>query len=420
MRSVAFLLFRLGRLAAIVALVAAVVALIPRDGRGEEGDRAQVTAVRVGLHQNMTRLVFDLTAPVRYRVFTLGKPYRLVLDLPPVDWRLAGEMTMGQDGPVSAFRYGSFAADTNRVVIDLRQPVKVHKAFGLAPKGKTKSWRLVIDLEPITRDEFERLQARQRARSVAPAAGGSGRTKAVRRPAGHKRGPPVVVLDPGHGGVDRGATSSRGVHEKTIVLAFARALEKELLALKRYKVLLTRTGDYYVPLRRRYETARRAGADLFLSLHADSNPFRSTRGLSVYTLSEKASDKAAAALARRENRADIIAGVSLKGESNQVANILIDLAQRETMVRSGRFADLLVTSLRTDFVLLDRAHRYAGFAVLKAPDVPSVLVEIGYLTNRVDARLLASRSYHAKLSKGIARAIAVYFDSLGRSGRKTK
>jgi N-acetylmuramoyl-L-alanine amidase len=227
----------------------------------------------------------------------------------------------------------------------------------------------------------------------------------------------VIVLDPGHGGVDNGATSPQGVHEKGVVMAFAQVLQRELSKTERFKILLTRSGDYSVPLRGRYTVARRAGADLFISLHADSNPFRSARGLSVYTLSERASDKEAAALARRENRADAIAGVSLKGESNQVASILIDLAQRETMTRSGRFAGLLVAALKSEFALVDRAHRYAGFAVLKAPDVPSVLVEIGYLTNRKDARLLNSGQYRLRLAKRMVVAIETYFD--GKRGPAT-
>lgn len=432
LRSSVWLFFRLGRIALIAGLVAVLAAALPRDGRGQDGTEAAVIAVRVGLHDTTTRLVLDVSAPTRFRVFTLGKPYRLVVDLPPVEWHLADEMTMGKGGPIAAFRFGAFTADTSRLVVDLRRPVKIQKAFALAPKGKVRSWRLVVDLAPVSEEEFERLPAPQRSAIVMPGAGrGKSATRGARsqdtqprdtqprntQPRGAR---PVIVLDPGHGGVDKGTTSAQGVHEKAVVLAFARVLRQELLKTKRYKVLLTRRGDYYVPLRKRYDMARRAGAELFLSLHADSNPFRKTRGLSVYTLSERASDKEAEALARRENHADVIAGVKLEGESNQVANILIDLAQRQTMSRSGRFAAQLVASLKPEFTLLERAHRYAGFAVLKAPDVPSVLVELGYLSNRADARLLGSARYRARLAKRMVRAVDVYFNSLRGARRDGK
>lgn len=408
-----------GRIAPIILTVVAIffALAVTRPSGAQTGDKATVSAVRVGVNDGMTRLVFDVSAAIRFRVFTLGQPYRLVLDLPPVDWRLAYEMTMGKGGPIASFRYGAFTPGTNRVVVDLRRPVKVQKAFALPPKGKARTWRLVVDLEPVSKEEFERLLARQRAKSIAPGSGGTVTpSRRVRSP----RAKPVIVLDPGHGGLDKGATSPGGVHEKAVVLSFAKVFQRELRRSKRYKVILTRRGDYYIPLRKRYGVARRAGADLFISLHADSNPFRGTRGLSVYTLSEKASDRAAAALARRENKADVIAGVNLKGESNQVANILIDLAQRETMSRSSQFAEVLLKTLKPHFILVDRAHRYAGFAVLKAPDVPSVLVEIGYLTNRKDARLLGSAKYQQRLAKRMVRAVDAYFARQRRAPRGRK
>ncbi len=219
----------------------------------------------------------------------------------------------------------------------------------------------------------------------------------------------VVAIDPGHGGQDPGAISLGGDYEKRITLAIARALREELAALGRYKVVFTRNNDSFIRLRDRIAIARAAGADIFVSLHADTISNDAVRGLSVYTLSERASDAEAAALAERENKVDLIAGVKLAGETPEVSNILIDLIQRETMNNSARFASLLVEELQQQTTLLPRTHRFAGFAVLKAPDVPSVLVELGYLSNESDERLLLSRPHRQKLARGIARAIDRYF-----------
>ena len=220
----------------------------------------------------------------------------------------------------------------------------------------------------------------------------------------------VVVIDPGHGGIDPGAVGRRGVYEKRVTLAMGLQLRRELMRRGRYEVVMTRQNDTFVRLRERVAMARAAGADLFISLHADSNPKRSVRGASVYTLSEKASDKEAADLAAKENRADLIAGMDLTGESQEVANILIDLAQRETMNHSAVFAKDLVNDLKRATKLLRKTHRFAGFAVLKAPDVPSVLIEMGYLSNATDEGRLIKPEYRAELAKTIAAAVDRFFD----------
>ncbi|MBK8176917.1 MAG: N-acetylmuramoyl-L-alanine amidase [Rhodospirillales bacterium] len=219
----------------------------------------------------------------------------------------------------------------------------------------------------------------------------------------------VITIDPGHGGDDPGAIGPSGIYEKMITLAEARALRDELKALGRYKVVFTRTGDTYVPLRQRIAIARAAGANLFVSLHADKTQNASVRGLSVYTLSQRASDTEAAALAEKENRADLIGGVSLSDEPPDVTNILIDLVQRDTMNESARFAALLVSELGNETAVLPKAHRFAGFAVLKSPDVPSVLIELGYLSNPTEEKLLRSPKHRRALANAIARAIDGYF-----------
>lgn len=222
-------------------------------------------------------------------------------------------------------------------------------------------------------------------------------------------GRPVVVIDPGHGGVDPGAIGVSGIYEKNITLATARELKKLLESTGRYKVHLTRDRDVFIRLRDRVAIARQHDADLFISLHADAVKSPKIRGLSVYTLSQNSSDAEAQALADKENKADLIAGIDLSHESLDVANILIDLAQRETMNRSAVFAGALVTHVGRDAPLLGNTHRFAGFAVLKAPDVPSVLIELGYLSHPVEERELRKPAYRSKLAKAIVRSVDGYF-----------
>ncbi|HWU00996.1 MAG TPA: N-acetylmuramoyl-L-alanine amidase [Terriglobales bacterium] len=219
---------------------------------------------------------------------------------------------------------------------------------------------------------------------------------------------PMIVIDAGHGGVDPGALGD-GVMEKNITLAVALALKKELLSTGHYRVKLTRETDVYIPLRDRFKVARDNGADLFISLHADSHNDPFMRGASVYTLSETASDAEAADLANQENKSDIIAGVDLSKQSGMVTDILIDLAQRDTINQSNTFAVDLVSELKSDTLMLEHSHRSAGFAVLKAPDVPSVLIEMGYISSNKDQALLTDKPHQARLAKSIRRAIDDYF-----------
>ncbi|WP_322096909.1 N-acetylmuramoyl-L-alanine amidase family protein [Paramagnetospirillum kuznetsovii] len=222
-------------------------------------------------------------------------------------------------------------------------------------------------------------------------------------------GVPVIVIDPGHGGVDPGATGVSGIYEKHITLAMAREMKTALEKNGRYRVHLTRDRDVFIRLRDRVAIARQHGADLFISLHADAVQNPQIRGLSVYTLSQNASDNEAQSLAEKENKADLIAGVDLTHESPDVAGILIDLAQRETMNRSAGFATELVDEVGQEMDLLGNTHRFAGFAVLKAPDVPAVLVEMGYLSNDFEEKQLRQPQYRARLANAMAKAVERYF-----------
>ena len=240
----------------------------------------------------------------------------------------------------------------------------------------------------------------------APVSKEAATTKTAKAKPGVK---PMIVIDAGHGGVDPGALGN-GVMEKNITLSVALALKKELLASGRYRVTLTRDSDVYIPLRDRFKIARDNGADLFISLHADSHNDPFMRGASIYTLSETASDAEAADLANQENKSDIIAGVDLSKQSGMVTDILIDLAQRDTINQSNTFASALVSELKTDTLMLEHSpHRSAGFAVLKAPDVPSVLIEMGYVSSDKDEALLTNKQHQARLAKAIHRAIDDFF-----------
>jgi N-acetylmuramoyl-L-alanine amidase len=227
----------------------------------------------------------------------------------------------------------------------------------------------------------------------------------------------VVVIDPGHGGVDPGAISLGGAYEKSITLAIAQEAERQLTATGRYKVQLTRTDDSFIRLRDRVAIARQAGADLFISIHADTINNRAIGGMSIYTLSETASDHEAEALATKENKADIIAGVDLRDETPQVSTILIDLAQRETKNLSAKLARAMIDEMGHDRRLLPKPHRFAGFAVLTAPDMPSILIELGYLSNQADERELMDPGYRLRLGRDIQRAIDRFFAAKDRLRR---
>jgi N-acetylmuramoyl-L-alanine amidase len=232
----------------------------------------------------------------------------------------------------------------------------------------------------------------------------------VPAPAAARGAKPLVILDAGHGGIDPGTHGQSGLVEKDLVLSIAKTLRKALESTGRYRVQLTRETDVFIPLRERVNIARAAHGDLFVSLHADSNDHRDVRGASVYTLSEDASDREAATLAEKENMSDIIAGVDLTGENSPVASILIDLAQRDTMNRSVRFAETVIGSLPAATMLRPLfPHRSAGFAVLKAPDIPAVLIELGYLTNAKDESEMATEAWRSRVARAISSAIDTHF-----------
>lgn len=389
-------------------LACLLLTLPPLSASAEE--RGAVFDVRLGEHPDRTRIVLDMSAAPQYRVFVLADPYRLVIDLAEVDWRLPTGRTPVGRGLVEALRYGLFSPGISRIVLDLKAAARVERLEVLPGEGGLPV-RLLIDVAPVRPATFQAaLAAGPIVSSPAMAPAPAALPTPPLKPGDKPENPvPVVAIDAGHGGVDPGAIGQRGTAEKDIALAYALELARRLETGGRYRVVLTRARDLFVRLRDRIAIARAAGADLFISLHADAHDTPALRGASVYTLSEQASDAEAAALAAKENKADLIAGVDLSGESEVVANILIDLAQRETKNLSARFAAMLVKELKKDTPLLRNSHRFAGFAVLKAPDVPSLLVELGYLSSRQDEALLRSADGRARLAAALGRAIDAYF-----------
>ncbi|WP_339861011.1 N-acetylmuramoyl-L-alanine amidase [Thalassospira alkalitolerans] len=374
---------------------------------------AKVLGARLGVYPDYTRFVIDLDRNVEFSYFLLPDPYRIIIDMPEIEWSAPpGKVTSG-GGLISGLRYGLFKPGTFRVVLDVAKPALVSKIFSLPPSDGKPS-RLVVDLSSAKREAF---MAASRESMAAYSARSRNDTSATEQSADvavkSGRGgsdKPLIAIDAGHGGVDPGAIGVGGVYEKDLTLAAARELENVLTQSGRYRVLLTRDRDVFLKLRQRTEIARKNGADLFISLHADSIGNSKHRGASVYTLSENASDKEAAALASKENKADVIAGIDLSEENSLVQSILIDLAQRETMNLSATLAANMVSELAKSIELQRRTHRFAGFAVLKAPDIPSALFEMGYLSNATDAKLLQSPAHRRKVAEAVMRAIDIYFE----------
>ncbi|WP_425411527.1 N-acetylmuramoyl-L-alanine amidase [Nisaea denitrificans] len=380
-----------------------------------------VEDIRIGQHPDKIRFVMDLSRPLDFKVFSLADPYRVIVDLPEVTFSRDAHPENRRPKAIKGFRFGLFRPGTSRVVIDTAQPYSIAAAFSLPAKGN-QSPRIVLDLKPTTRAAFltesaKSVAAAQAARRPILTAPKPAAPPLLTRPQRRANEKVLVAIDAGHGGVDPGAIGVSGVYEKQIVLNAARVLKSELERTGRYKVLLTRDRDVFLRLRERIAIARSAGADLFVSLHADSIPNRKLRGASVYTLSEKASDKEANLLAVNENKSDIIAGMDFGTETPEVTSILIDLAQRETMNHSARFAGMLVREMRGEVKLLRTAHRFAGFAVLKAPDIPSVLVELGFLSNNHDEKLLRSNAHLKRVAGALRRSIDNYFDLVQSAAR---
>jgi N-acetylmuramoyl-L-alanine amidase len=371
--------------------------------------------VRLAGDSKQTRFVLDLDKPISFRAFPLADPYRVIVDIPQVSFRLpAGVGTAGR-GLIKAFRYGLVMPGGSRIVFDLTGPARIANAHVLeAANGQPP--RLVLELEEVDRTTFVQSLGADSRPELRPAVADSNagvavatRVEAPSKPAAPDLRP-VVVIDPGHGGPDNG-TQSGSESEKNLVLGFGLALRDRIEKSGKYRVVMTRTDDTFIPLADRVRIARNQSAALFVSIHADALPRREgdAQGATIYTLSDRASDAEAERLAEAENKADAIGGVNLTEEPTEVADILIDLAQRETRTFSNRFARMLMGEMKTTTRMHKHPLKSAGFRVLKAPDVPSVLIELGYVSNKDDLEHLVSENWRSRTVGSVAHAIDAFF-----------
>ncbi len=344
-----------------------------------------------------TRFVVDLARNPEYNLLRLANPNRLVIDMPDVTFGVPGKPGEGR-GLVSDYRYGLIAPGRGRVVLDLAKPVDVINTFVLDPVGNEPA-RLVVDMVPTSEKAFQAAALTDRPPRLPAARPGATETPEP------KSGLPVVVIDPGHGGIDSGAVGKDGTLEKDLTLKFALELARQIKAGGKLEPLLTRDEDVFVSLGNRVQFGRDHKAALFVSVHADTVREKYVRGATVYTLSDDASDALSQALAEQENRSDILAGLALDDQPDDVADILFDLARRETKNFSVRFAKSLVGDMRDEVALNSNPWRRASFKVLKAPEVPSVLLELGYLSNADDEKLFKSDAWPANEAHTVARAI---------------
>jgi N-acetylmuramoyl-L-alanine amidase len=362
-----------------------------------------------------TRFILDLDTAIQFRAFTLADPYRVVVDIPQVNFQLAtGTGTAGR-GLVKAFRYGLVMPGGSRIVFDLTGPAKIANSTMLeAANGQPP--RLVLELAEVDRTNFVQSLPSENRPELKPtiaeanAAVAAPEATTELKPAAAPDLRPLIVIDPGHGGIDNG-TQSAGEMEKNLVLNFGLALRDRIEKTGKYRVVMTRTDDTFIPLNDRVKVARSQSAALFVSIHADALPRREgdAQGATIYTLSDKASDAEAERLAEAENKADAIGGVNLTDEPTEVADILIDLAQRETRTFSNRFARLLMGEMKSTVRMHKHPLKSAGFRVLKAPDVPSVLVELGYVSNKGDLEHLVSENWRSKTVGSMAQAVDAFF-----------
>jgi N-acetylmuramoyl-L-alanine amidase len=370
-----------------------------------------------------TRFILDLDKSIPFRAFPLADPYRVVLDIPQVSFQLPAGTGIAGRGLIKAFRYGLVMPGGSRIVFDLNGPARIANSYILeAANGQPP--RLVLELEEVDHTTFVQSLSADSRPELRPAIGAAkdtgdpkdavsaieAKVEVVPKLATSPDLRPVIIIDPGHGGIDNG-TQSGNEYEKNLVLGFGLALRDRIEKSGKYRIIMTRTDDTFIPLNDRVKIARAQSAALFVSIHADALPRREgdAQGATIYTLSDRASDAEAERLAEAENKADAIGGVNLTEEPTDVADILIDLAQRETRTFSNRFARLLMGEMKTTTRMHKHPLKSAGFRVLKAPDVPSVLIELGYVSNKDDLEHLVSENWRSRTVGSVAQAIDAFF-----------
>lgn len=398
---------------AFLGLAAVLALAVPL--RAQDSERGSAIAIGADLSSqgNQSKLTLTLSRPVDARAFVMERPDRVVIDLPEVNFQLDSDSGRRRDGVVQSFRYGLFAPGRSRIVIDLAAPATVGR-IDTVTRPRDGAVLMTIPLQKVDRDAFRKAAASADPRP-APAPSAAATTTDPR---------PLIVIDAGHGGTDPGAIATTGVFEKDIVFGFAQDLAGKLNAAGRYRVQMTRDRDVFVPLNERVRIAREAKADLFISIHADSiSSAPQVRGATIYTGSEKATDAESAKLAERENRADAAAGAEAAEATPDIADILQELTLRETRGFSSGFARNLMGQLGPVMEMSTKPHREARFVVLRSPDVPSVLVELGYLSSKRDLEKLQDPEWRAGVTGSMAKAVDQFFatrTSIGKPGTRTR
>jgi N-acetylmuramoyl-L-alanine amidase len=395
---------QLRRCALVVVAAAAFLVLDLQFFAGAFAQPAIALGSRIEAESGQERLIFDLTGPVKISARPLADPDRIIIDIADLEFRLdpsAGRNT-GLSKLIKAFRFGLFAPGRSRIIIDLAQPATI-VATRIDPlKGGS---RLIIELASTDAASFAAAaSAAAKAPDVPPALSSA---PLAPRPSGKA----VIVIDPGHGGVDTGAIGKHGEQEKAIVFEFARVLKAKIEAEGLFHAVLTREEDIFLPLAERVRRARENNAALFLSIHADTLAAPHVEGATVYTLSARASDAEAARIAEQENLADQAAGLEGKAEAVEVDDILFELTRRETHAYSRDFSKTLISKWKDAGNLNKNPSRAAGFVVLKAHDVPSILLELGYLSSEKDLSRLTSPQWREQAAMKLAEAIKVYFQT---------
>ena len=402
------------RIRALVAIVGLLLTTVTVDALAV----TQVKSMRLWRAPDNTRLVFDLSGPVQHSVFTLSAPDRLVIDINGAT--LAAPLNVATSNtPISSVRSAQRTPTDLRVVVDLKKSV-TPKSFTLAPNAQYGN-RLVVDLYDQEADAVAAsapppapVPTPATTPATTPAVPVTPAQPAIKLPPvpSGKRDI-VVAIDAGHGGEDPGASGSRGQHEKDIVLQIAKELQRQINSEKGFRAELTRTGDYFIPLRKRTEIARKKGADLFISIHADAAPSRAAFGASVFALSDRgATSETARWLADTENRSDLIGGagnVSLDDKDRMLAGVLLDLSMTATLSSSLNVGQKVLGNMGRITTLHKQRVEQAGFMVLKSPDIPSILVETGFISNNNEAAKLATASHQQALARSIHTGVRQYF-----------
>ncbi|MGI9353123.1 MAG: N-acetylmuramoyl-L-alanine amidase [Rhizobiaceae bacterium] len=353
-----------------------------------------------------TRFFVDFDENLSISTFYMDQPNRIIIDLDEAVFNFAEDGKPEARGLISSIQFGRISKGRSRIVLTLIGPAEIIKS-SMQRRLDEETFRFLLDMDSTDQLNFSTLLDQQ-TNELGESGGIAIKGDRV-LPVDKKPGRFTVVLDPGHGGIDGGASGRKGAKEKDIVLAFAKTLEEKIEASGPYDVLLTRDEDVFVSLRERLDFSRRSRAELFISLHADSLGQRFVRGATVYTLSKNASDRLSQQLAEAENRVDLIAGLAVEGDVEAVSDILADLTARETKVFSRSFSNILVQNLKDDVFLIKNPQRSAAFGVLKAPDVPSVLLELGYLSNKKDEKLMQQREWQQKVATAVSKAVDRFF-----------